>query len=255
VRSFPVVERQTFVWIWMGDPALAEKSQIVDYPYHDEPDRWPHRKDVFVIDTNYMLMMDNLCDLTHLGYVHGKTVGGQPQTHVEAKMTVTPTERGVHFIRWMLDCEPAPTYKKAAGFKGKVDRWQEFEYVAPTSVLQWSGALDVGKGAVENRNQDGFHLRLYHGATPETETSFHYFWSSANGYRQDDPAATQEMYDEIYPTFIEDKVIMEAQQSRVNLNPDRELMHIKADGVLTIARQKIRQMIEAEQAIARQAAE
>ncbi len=33
VKSYPVVERQGFVWIWMGDPALADQSKIVDFPY------------------------------------------------------------------------------------------------------------------------------------------------------------------------------------------------------------------------------
>ncbi|WP_174296666.1 Rieske 2Fe-2S domain-containing protein [Sphingomonas bacterium] len=30
-RSFPTVERHDFVWIWMGDEALADPTQIVDY--------------------------------------------------------------------------------------------------------------------------------------------------------------------------------------------------------------------------------
>jgi hypothetical protein len=32
---------------------------------------------------------------------------------------------------------------KAAGFQGRVDRCQEFEFVAPNTVLQW-GATDAG---------------------------------------------------------------------------------------------------------------
>ncbi|PON13008.1 hypothetical protein C2W62_36595, partial [Candidatus Entotheonella serta] len=159
---------------------------------------------------------------------------------------VTSTKNGVHFIRWMLDSPPPPTYVKAVGFQGKIDRWQEFEYVAPSSVVQWTGAIDAGKGAKENQDQDGFHIRLFHSATPETDTSFHYFWSTANGYRTDDPQATQDFYDEVYPTFIEDKVIMEAQQARLDLDPERELISIRADKALMLARKAIRRLIEAE---------
>jgi hypothetical protein len=78
---------------------------------------------------------------------------------------------------------PPPTYVKAAGFTGRVDRWQEFEFVAPSSVLQWTGAADVGTGAYEGKGDGGFQFRLFHGLTPETETSCFYFWSVANGYR------------------------------------------------------------------------
>ena len=246
VRSYPVVERQQFIWIWMGDPALADASQIIDYPYHDQPDKWPHRKAVFPIKANYMMMIDNLMDLSHLAYVHTKTIGGSPNAHANAQVDATPTDNGVHYVRWMLNSPPPPTYVKALGFQGKIDRWQEFEYVAPSSVLQWTGAIDAGKGAQENQDQDGFHIRLFHSATPETETSFHYFWSTANGYRTDDPQATQDFYDEVYPTFLEDKVIMEAQQERLNLDPERELVAIRADRALILARRAIRRLIEAE---------
>ena len=51
------------------------------------------------------------------------------------------------------------------------------------------------------------------------------------------------MYDEIYPTFIEDKVIMEAQQERVNLDPERDLVEIHADSALSLARLSLRKMI------------
>ena len=255
VRAYPVVEKQSFIWIWMGDPALADESKIVDYPYHEQPEKWPYRRDVFHMKSNYMLMIDNLMDLSHLGYVHGKTIGGNPMVHVKAEMDVTRTDTGVHFIRWMLDCQPPPTYIKGAGFEGNVDRWQEFEYVAPGTVLQWSGGLEVGKGAQENRDQDGFHLRLFHGATPETENTFFYFWSTSNGYRQDDPQATQDMYDEIYPTFIEDKIIMDAQQARIDLNPERELVAIRVDNALVQARRALGKMVDAERGSMSQAAE
>jgi len=255
VVAYPVVERHKIIWIWMGDPALADKSRIVDYPYHDQPDQWPHRKETFPISANYMLMIDNLMDLTHLGYVHSNTIGGNPNHHVTAEMETRPTDNGAYFIRWMLDHQPPPTYVKGGGFTGKVDRWQEFEYVAPSIVLQWSGALEVGRGARENRDQEGFHLRLLHAATPETETTFRYFWSASNGYRQDDPQATQDLYDEIHPTFLEDKKIMAAQQERIDLDPDRGLVAIHADSALALGRIAIGKLLEKEQNQVSQAAE
>ena len=255
VRSYPVVERNQIIWVWMGDPALADESKIVPYPYHDQPEKWPHRKAMFQIKTNYALMIDNLMDLTHLGYVHTKTIGGQPSAHVGAQMEQKLTEQGAYFIRWLPDHNPPPTYVKGAGFTGKVDRWQEFEFVGPSVVLQWSGAIDVGKGAKENRDQYGFHLRILHAATPETDTTFHYFWSTSNGYRQDDPQATEDMYQEIYPTFIEDKVIMELQQQRIDLDPDRDLVEIHADGALSLARIALDKMVANDQPAVSQAAE
>ena len=254
VRSFPIVEKQQCIWIWMGDADRADESTILDYPYHDMPEKWPHKKTSFTIIANYMMMMDNLMDLTHLAYVHRNTIGGNPEAHAAAEMVIEPTEDGCHFERWMIDSPTPPTYVKAVGFKGNIDRWHRFDYVAPTSVIQNNGAIDVGKNARENQDQPGLQFQILHHATPETETSFHYFWSVANGYRQDDPAATQQLYDESYPTFLEDKVIMEVQQNRLDLDPSRELVNIQADKALFLARQALHKMIDAERSLGAKAA-
>ena len=255
VRTYPIVEGQQTIWIWMGDPALADERKIVDYPFHDQPKKWPHKKDTFTITANYMMMIDNLLDLTHLAFVHRNTIGGNPNAHAAAELDIQATETGCRFTRWMLDSPAPPTYVKAVGFKGNIDRWHDFVYVAPSTVVQNNGAIDTGKSAKENRDQPGLHFQLIHHATPETETSFHYFWSVANGYRQDDPAATEQLYNESYPTFLEDKAIMEAQQNRINLDPGRELVAIPADKTLYLARKALRKLIDAEDAPAAAAAE
>jgi vanillate O-demethylase monooxygenase subunit len=176
-----------------------------------------------------MLMVDNLMDLTHLGYLHAKTVGGNPSAHVEAEMKTTRTPRGLKFTRWMRNSVPPPSYVKAAGFTGRVDRCQEFEFVAPSTVLQWTGATDAGS-ATDNPQRDfRFQIRLFHGLTPETETSCLYFWSVANGYRQNDPEATEQLYREIAPTFVEDRVMVEAQQARLNEFGEDGLVDIASD--------------------------
>jgi len=247
IKHYPVVEKQEFIWIWMGDPKLATPETIVDWHIHDQPAKYPHRKAVMPIKANYLMMIDNLMDLTHLGYVHTKTIGGNPRIHVAAEMETVRTETGCKYIRWMLDAVPPPTYVKGAGFTGRVDRWQEFEYVIPGAVRQWSGALEVGRGAKENRDQEGFHLHLFHAITPETENTSFYFWSAANGYRQDDPKATEELYTEVYPTFIEDVEIMATQQARIDLDPHRPLLTIRADNALLHARRAFEEAWEREQ--------
>jgi phenylpropionate dioxygenase-like ring-hydroxylating dioxygenase large terminal subunit len=179
--------RAAALWVWMGDPAKANSATIVDYPYHNDLRKWPNKHDVYPIKANYMLMVDNLMDLTHLGYLHAKTVGGNPAAHIEAEMKTTRTPTGVKFVRWMKNSVPPPTYVKAAGFIGRVDRWQEFEFVAPSSVLQWTGAADAGTGAYEGKRDGGFQFRLFHGLTPETDTSCFYFWSVAKVIARTNP--------------------------------------------------------------------
>jgi vanillate O-demethylase monooxygenase subunit len=92
-----------------------------------------------------------------------------------------------------------------------------------------------------------FQFRLFHGLTPETETSCFYFWSAANGYRQNDPEATEQLYREIAPTFLEDKDMVEAQQRRLDEFGERGLIDIASDANRMHMRRIVERLIAAEQ--------
>ncbi len=240
VRAYPVVERQNFVWIWTGDPARADEGLIVDWPYHDE---WSCSFGRYDIDANFMFMMDNLMDLTHLGYVHGSTIGGNPDQHDDAELITTRTENGAHFLRWMLNSVPPPSFKNAGGFTTNIDRWSDFEYVTPASVLQWGGALPVGRNAQENRLQDGaLSLRLFHHATPKREDKFHYFFSAGvDGLEAGSPGG-KKFYKDILEAFLEDKLFIESQQHGVDRDPSRRLLLREHDRAVAYSRQAIHEM-------------
>jgi vanillate O-demethylase monooxygenase subunit len=196
-----------------------------------------------------MLMVDNLMDLTHLGYLHARTVGGNPGAHVEADMKTVRTSTGLKFTRWMRNSLPPPSYVKAAGFQGRVDRCQEFEFVAPNTILQWTGAADAGT-ATDNPQRDfRFQFRLFHGLTPETETSCFYFWSAANGYRQNEPEATQALFTAMDVAFREDDAVLEHQYATLRKLGDRPLVNINSDGARIHARLALERKIAAERGI------
>ena len=247
VHSYPVVEKDQLVWLWMGEPALADPAKIVDFPYHGDKAKWPNKHDCYPIKGNYMLMVDNLMDLTHLGYLHAKTVGGNPAAHVEAEMKTERTSTGLKFTRWMKNSAPPPSYVRAAGFQGRIDRCQEFEFVAPSTVLQWTGASDAGSEYGDPKRDFRFQFRLFHGLTPETESSCYYFWSVANGYRQNEPEATEQLYQEIAPTFVEDKTMVEAQQARLGEFGEQGLVDIASDANRMHMRRMVERLIAEEQ--------
>ena len=61
IKSYPIVEKQEFVWIWMGDPALADESKIIDWPYHKSgANPLPHCKDVMPFKANYLMLIDKV---------------------------------------------------------------------------------------------------------------------------------------------------------------------------------------------------
>jgi vanillate O-demethylase monooxygenase subunit len=246
VRAFPVVEQDAFIWIWMGDPAAADPATIVPYPWHNDTAHWPHMHTMYPIAGSAMLMVDNLMDLTHLGYLHTSTIGGSPMTHVEAKMDTVRTPLGLKFTRWMPNSVPPPTYVKAVGFQGRIDRVQIFEFIAPGSILQFTAADEAGAyqgGLPENSK---LQFRLFHGLTPETDTRCFYFWSAANGFRPGDRAATEGFFSEAARAFREDLAMVEAQQARLTELGEAALVDITTDAARLHMRRIVDRLMAAE---------
>jgi phenylpropionate dioxygenase-like ring-hydroxylating dioxygenase large terminal subunit len=249
VRSFPVTECDDLVWIWMGDAALADEKKIVRYPWHHA---WPYKSKTERIDCNYLLLSDNLLDQTHAAYVHKSTLASNVDAYERAEMKMAATPDGVKFTRWMLNCIPPGIYGKAVEFNGRVDRWGEFEYVAPSCILQFTGARNVGEGAYERDARDGgFGLRIFYGITPETEHTSWFIWSTANSYRQNEPAATEELFEEIERAFKEDEDVLVAQYATLRKLGDRPLINIASDGARVQARLALERKIAAERGIPR----
>jgi phenylpropionate dioxygenase-like ring-hydroxylating dioxygenase large terminal subunit len=249
VRSYPILERQEFVWIWMGDAEKADPGSIVEFPPEDSRFKGSRQHGMIPVKCNYMLLIDNLMDLTHIPFVHNNTLGGAAQLDLlDATVSAERTPRGVHYVRWTIAHTPPPFHVKLMRLdpKVKVDRWQDFEYVAPASVLQWAGALETGRGAQREREQPGaLSLRLYHGATPETENSCFYFWMRANSL-PDDPASAELQVGEMKKVLAQDVEILEAQNARLADTIDRPLVDIKNDSLRIMARRALDRMIAGE---------
>jgi len=74
VRAFPAVEKHRFVWVWPGDPALADPAKVPDLHWSDVP-AWAGDGKLITVKCDYRLVLDNLMDLTHETYVHGSSIG------------------------------------------------------------------------------------------------------------------------------------------------------------------------------------
>ena len=232
VAAHPTVVRDRIVWIWMGEPAEADADAIVRVPHLSDRAHWPSKHAMYPIAAAAELMIDNLMDLSHVGFVHRSTIGGTPQSHVDAIMDVESTDRSVRLTRWLLNSPTPPTYRIALpSLAERIDRGQEFEFFPPSTVLQWTGAVDAGPGIYDPAAQtDGIRTRLFHGLTPSTSTSCFYFWSVANGFAPDVEAVTQALFDEVARAFEEDRAMVEAQQERISERGESSLVNIGTDG-------------------------
>lgn len=247
VRAFPIVERDEFVWIWMGDPALADPALVQATPEHRDP-AWSWRPYTMHVKSNWQLLVDNIMDLTHVAYIHSRTIGGNPNTHFNAEMSVQFDGRKVTLLRKMPDSVPPPTYIAAGGFQGRVDRWQQVDYL-PTAgnILRVNaGACDVGTGAYEGRRENGFELLNVHAVTPETETTTHYLWTICTNAPREG-GVPDRLFDQFHATICEDEAALALQQARISDLPGLPFVGIASDGAVNRARSMLETLHAAEQ--------
>jgi vanillate O-demethylase monooxygenase subunit len=254
VRRYPVVERNHWIWVWMGDPAAADPAQIVDFRWLDDP-RWRAKGTVYHVKSSYELVIENLLDLTHLSFVHKSTIGN----YATAEAATTRTERtgdDVTVARWMIDTPPPPTYMKAGGFRGNVDRWQFINFVPPCFVRLDVGALDTGRGAPQKKTRafaaegelaGGIEMRNLNAITPETDRTCHYFWAQAHNFQLEDPQVTEMLFQQIDTAFRQDWEIFENQQRWIDLDPTAPRVDVNADAGQIQAIRLLRQRIADEQ--------
>ncbi|MFT5488812.1 MAG: phenylpropionate dioxygenase-like ring-hydroxylating dioxygenase large terminal subunit [Paracoccaceae bacterium] len=243
VRSYPVVERHRFVWVWPGDPALADPALVPDMHWNDDPE-WEGDGKTMFAKCDYRLFVDNLMDLTHESFVHATSIGNK---HVaEAPMKTTHEGATVTSTRWMLDIDAPPFWRAQLGKPGNVDRWQVIQFEAPCTIVLDVGVALAGTGAPEGDRSQGVNGRVLNTITPETDTTCMYFWSLLRNYRLRDQTLTTQLREANANIFLEDKVVVEAQQRVLDQNPGRGLNNLNIDAGATWARRVTNDMITKE---------
>lgn len=244
VRSYPVVERQCVLWIWMGDPELADAAQIPDIEFLD-PDNWAVASGHMLVEAHYELETDNILDLSHIEFLH-------PLFSSEAvrrgKIVCTQEGETVWSRRMITDDDPPDFIRKAFNIPlgSRVDRWLDVRWNVPAVMALWTGGVASGLPREQGVNWHSAHL-----FTPESDTRTHYFW--ALSFSRTLGAAAEELARENAPPIRqafeqEDKPMIEAVQRRMrgqdlwSLNP----VLLPGDAAAVRARRILQARIEAE---------
>jgi vanillate O-demethylase monooxygenase subunit len=246
VKSYPVIERYKWLWIWMGDPALADPDKITDFHWFDDP-QWGAKSSYLHVEANWQLVVDNLLDLTHLAFVHETTIGNMALVeHAAVKVQRGPNN--VLVTRWTIDQPAPPTFVKVGNFTTNVDRWQIIDYTPPAFLRLDVGATPTGTGAPEGRRVGGISMRNLNAITPETETTTHYFWGQAHDFEPDNKEMTERIFQQIQTAFYEDVAIFQGQQRRMSQMPNAPQIDINADSGGIQARRIVDRLHAEEQA-------
>lgn len=255
-RSFPVVERHGFVWLWPGDPEQADADRIPNLFWAEDPG-WAYGGGVYRIDCDYRLMIDNLMDLTHETYVHATSIG-QPEIEEVVAKTVTEGDQ-VITGRLMENIVAPPFWRNAMRFAGlpedaEVDRWQICRFTPPSNVMIDVGVALAGRGANEAAPEHRVAGIVVDLITPETDNSIWYFWGLARNFKADDPALTATIREAQGKVFLEDVAMLEAQQRNLQDFAERQMLKLNIDAGGVQARRVIERLVAEERDHAQQVA-
>jgi phenylpropionate dioxygenase-like ring-hydroxylating dioxygenase large terminal subunit len=122
VRSYPTAELGDFVWVWMGEPELANR-ELIPLPLGFQTEGWEMRRSHADMEANYSLMTDNLADMSHVAYLHEASFGGGDTRIAETHPTISTLDRGLRIERWLSD-------------RGRVEDWLPDGSRAPIDTRQ-----------------------------------------------------------------------------------------------------------------------
>ena len=208
VRSFPVEERDGFIWIWMGEKdanpeLLPQHPKLVDGPKESVGYTYMYVKG------NYQLITDNVMDLSHVDHVHGEIIStrGQLTPMIPAVMADDDSVS----VRWEYSQQP-PMFifnQFLPDPEGEARMWIDVTWQAPGNLQLSIGATQDPKARLDLTETVGQYD--LHSVTPESPDTTHYFFATRRNHVEEDPEYNEMKIQGMHGAFAnEDVPIIEA---------------------------------------------
>ena len=226
IRHYPAIERHGLIFIWMGLTDEPDIEALYIFPW-DEDENWHETHIHLHAHFSYLLLVDNLMDLSHLAYLHKSTIGIDAVAE-DAKQKSERAGERVRVSRWMAEIDQAPTHIELSGYTGKVDRWQYIEFCPPGYFWVQTGSAMAGKGGANAKGKDLLIKRnSVHIVVPETETTTNYYYTTVHKKGTLSEEREQIFKDRMAQTFREDVELLEhlSRQAR----PESPKIDLAAD--------------------------
>ena len=207
VRSYPVVDRYRLLWIWMGEPELADPNDIVHIENFDNPNWGCTEGGTMEMECNYLWICDNLLDPSHVAWVHVSSFAGAGTD--DGQLDLHRTESGVTVSRWIYGKLPSPYYSGLVKFEGQCDRLQHYELRIPSIAINKSVYTPVGTGGPDRPAVDKTYINVsYNFMTPVDDGLTRYFWFQHRNTDPNDESVSKFMNDGARMAFEEDRAVL-----------------------------------------------
>ncbi len=244
-RSFPVVERDDMIWLWMGAAGDADPSTILSFDAVVSSERVTSVHGYLNIKAAEPLISDNLLDLSHAEFLHPYLANAGFNTRL---LQTVRAEGDCVLSLYAIKDEPL-TPILAQLWDGKpiprADMRFEMRWDPPSCLL-----LEIGATLPDRDKSEGVTAWVSHLLTPETENSTHYFWAFARNSKLNDEVLNAQLREGISQAFMaEDAPIIEWQQRYDTLpgQPPMRRQVLPGDAGGARARRIVERLRESEQ--------
>ena len=204
VRCFPVLERAPLVWIWMGDPRLADSSAPPDYFPLRTPG-WASVDGYFDVAANYVGLHENLQDLSHFEHLRRSSIGVPDQSAATLHLDV-----GMEAINTTLvysDVPAPPMWARILPLAGqRITRTIREAFKSPALCDAHTTITDM---ALPPGSARDFDTRIYHFITPESQYRTHYWWFFLRNFAVESVEVDDVLLAGVSGAFEEDKQALE----------------------------------------------
>jgi len=209
VRRYPVIEKGSYCWIWMGDSAMADAASIPAPAWTSSSD-WLGGDGYFHMKGSYVSLHENLLDTSHLSFIHAKSIGSPD--YVKAPITTEIHPGRFALNRLMYPTKLPESLATLTGLRGDADvaRAVRNEFLSPAYYEATTRIYDT---RLNESGRKEFVIRVAHMPTPESLTSTHYFIRVARNFAHDDDASRHAMVTHLLSAFEEDVVALELQEN------------------------------------------
>ena len=246
VRSYPVRDQYGLVWVWMGETGDKPLPDIYAIENFANPAWHITGGDCLRCACNYLWLVDNLLDPSHVAWVHRASFAGAGTD--ATPLQISASAEGVVCSRWMLDQPPPPFYAPLVKFQGNADRLQHYEVRYPSLAVNMGIYTPAGKGGpgmVDDAQT--YRMVSYNFLTPIDDDNTMYFWLQHRNTDPHDEDITRRNAAGAKAAFEEDRVILEAVHKGMK-NRSTQTTGLLLDAAANRFRKGLDELIAREQA-------
>ncbi|HNM97784.1 MAG TPA: Rieske 2Fe-2S domain-containing protein [Marmoricola sp.] len=226
VRSYPVHEDGSFVWVWAGEPGAAKLRRPPSTDWL-RSEGWAHLGNSWETKASLRMLQDNFADITHVAQVDADIAPPALLGSDVPPLDVKVTETSVSFRRSYPATAVAPWQAQVMGLdeSGSYPQVEEGEFVSPGLwVDRWTVNADVAKTFV-----------FTHALTPLDDSTTGHIWTVSRNFALGAAAegTLRPIFERYYQTVRD---ILEGMQGLVDSDGPREEIHLAADAALTQVR-------------------